>query len=212
MEKRDLRRIRARLGGTSMIRIVLMIAMWLVGSSAPVAAQSANSCGKASCYLFLRQLGAPVTYETLDAQFAGLGPETSFADLAKVLGNLGVPVTGMKMEWDDFRRLDSPSIVKVVLPRIDTPHFHVVTRVGGELVVLDPLRDRPLVLAEAGESGYRQAFSGYVLVPSASVPWQFSFGGSRLTVVTIGAALAAMVFYLGRRSRLARLRDSVLPE
>ncbi len=191
-----------------MIYVVLMSAIWLVGLSDPVAAQSPNSCGKASCYLFLRQLGVPATYKSLDAQFAGLGTETSFADLTKVLGNLGVPVTGIKMRWEDFRRLDSPSIVKVVLPRIDSPHFNVVCHLGSELAVLDPLRDRPVVLDEAGERAYRQAFSGFVLVPSASVPWQYSIGRSRLAVVAIGAVLAAGVFYFGRHLRITRRRDS----
>ena len=191
-----------------MMYFVLMSAMLPLGSGDPVAAQSPNSCGKASCYLLLRQLGARVTYETLDAQFAGLGPETSFADLARVMGKLGVPVTGMKLQWDDFKRLNAPAIVKVILPRIDAPHFHVVSRVGGELVVLDPLRDRPVVLDDALERAYREAFSGYVLVPNDSIPWQFWFGRNRGTIAATGAALAAAVFLFGRRLRFARRRDS----
>jgi hypothetical protein len=191
-----------------MMYLALMSALLQFGLSDTMATPSPNSCGKASCYLLCRQLGVPVTYESLDSQFARVGHETSFADLARVLGNLGVPVTGLKMEWDDFKRLNSPAIVRVILPKIDAAHFHVASRVGNGLVILDPLRDSPIVLDERAEESYRQAFSGYVLVPSASIPRQFWFGRNRGVIAATGVALAAAVFFLGRRLRFVRGRDS----
>lgn len=179
----------------------LLFAAMLV-FNAEDAARPRNNCGKASCYLMLRQLGREPDREALDQRFAGSGRQLSLADMSRVMESVGEPVVGLKVGWEDLKGLDAPAIAKVVIPEIGVHHFHVVRRIGAMVMIVDPLLDAPIVLDDEGERQYQQVFTGYVLVPKRAVPWRFWLGAHRITVSACAATLIAFLgVRLGRRCR-----------
>lgn len=166
--------------------------------------RDALSCGQASCFLLLSQLGRETTLEELDADFSK--PEAAtLDDLSNALKRCGVPTTAWNVSWVRFREIQGPVICHLKNPREHIGHFQVAEWQGPELVILEPLSPHPVRLTlENAEQLYRNAFSGNVLIPNVSIPWHWRFSAGRWQWIgLVIAVLGGSIWNASRRSKRA---------
>ncbi len=166
-----------------------------------------NSCGVSCCYIFLHESGNPIAWDSVAGEFPPGHVESSFLDLKRVLHRHGVEVRAIETTFEEIKKIRQPVIAQTFLgtrAKEGYPHFVVLLPHGDNLLLLDPMLGKPVVVNAEVESLIGRQFTGNVLIGSNAVVRAQSSGIVVVGVIWgLSVALAVWLF-----SRAKAIRHS----